>query len=137
MFAARTFRAAAPMATRAFSSTSRASIAKMTIVGRTGTVPEAVHISNDRTIVRYVIGSPYGKPPNERMSWFRVASFPTSEKHRDYLMNIPKGSLVCVEADARMNVYTDANSQKKADLSLVSSKCYDSVNLALEYMLTV
>lgn len=122
MFAARTFRTAAPTAARAFSSTSRASLARMSLVGRIGTAPEEVVVSGDRTLVRYNVGTSHGRGENEKTSWFRVASFPTSEKQKDYLMNIPKGSLVYIDADARMDSYTDAEGNKKSNLSLIASK---------------
>ncbi|KAF1964440.1 ssDNA binding protein-like protein [Bimuria novae-zelandiae CBS 107.79] len=122
MFAARTFRAAAPIATRAFSTTPRAAIARMSIVGRLGVAPEEVTISNDRTLVRYVIGTSHGKGEAEKTSWFRVANFPTSEKQRDFLMSLPKGSLLYVDADARMETYTDAEGNKKSNLSLIATK---------------
>ena len=37
-------------------------------------------------------------------------------------MNIPKGSLVYIDADARMDSYTDAEGNKKSNLSLIASK---------------
>ena len=123
MFAARSLRAFAPKSTRAFSSTPRAALARMTIVGRLGVAPEEVAISNDRTLVRYIVGTSHGKGENEKTSSFRVANFPASEKQKDYLMSIPKGSLLYVDADARMDVYTDAEGNKKSNLSLVASKC--------------
>ena len=75
MFSAvRTLRASAPASARAFSSTPRASLARMTIVGRLGVQPEEVTLNNDRTLVRYVVGSSYGKGEDKKTSWFRVAS---------------------------------------------------------------
>jgi hypothetical protein len=76
--------------TRAFSTTPRASLARMSIIGRLGTVPEEVTVSNDRTLVRYVIGSSYGKGDDKKTSWFRVASF-VSGAQKDFLMGVQKG----------------------------------------------
>ncbi|KAF2446582.1 hypothetical protein P171DRAFT_430708 [Karstenula rhodostoma CBS 690.94] len=114
---ARTFRAAAPTATRAFSTTPRASLARMSIVGRLGVAPEEVTVSGDRTLVRYVIGTSYGK--DQKTSWFRVASF-VEGKQKDYLMSVPKGSLLYVDADARMESYTDNEGNKRSNLSLIA-----------------
>jgi single-stranded DNA-binding protein len=121
---ARTFRAAAsaPTLTRAFSSTPRPALARMSIVGRLGTAPEEIVVSGDRTLVRYNVGTSHGRGDNEKTSWFRVANFPTSEKQKEYLMSIPKGALVFVDADARMESYTDAEGNKKSNLSLIASK---------------
>lgn len=91
----------------------------MTIVGRLGVVPEEVTISGDRTLVRYVIGTSYGKGEDKKTSWFRVASF-VQGGQKDFLMSVPKGSLLYVDADARMDNYTDAEGNKRSNLSLVA-----------------
>ncbi|KAJ4303163.1 ssDNA-binding protein, mitochondrial [Kalmusia sp. IMI 367209] len=117
-----TFRAAPARfatATRAFSTTPRASLARMSIVGRLGVAPEEVTVSNERTLVRYVIGSSFGKGENQKTSWFRVASF-VEGKQKDFLMSLPKGSLLYVDADARMESYTDAEGSKRSNLSLIA-----------------
>ncbi|KAL6708125.1 ssDNA-binding protein, mitochondrial [Coniothyrium glycines] len=107
------------LSVRSFSTTPRASLARMTVVGRLGVVPEEVTIAGDRTLVRYVVGTNYGKGPDQKTSWFRVASF-VQGPQKDYLMNVPKGSLLYVEADARMETYTDPEGNKKSSLSLVA-----------------
>jgi hypothetical protein len=119
---AQTFRSAAPrMSTRAFSTTPRAALARMSIVGRLGTAPEEVTVSGDRTLVRYVLGSSYGKGDDSKTSWFRVASFAQGPQ-KDFLMSLPKGSLLYVEADARMDSFTDAEGNKRSNLSLIASE---------------
>lgn len=86
-----TFRAAPRIAsTRAFSTTPRASLARMSIVGRLGLAPEEVTTTNDKTLVRYVIASSFGKGDEKKTSWFRVASF-VQGAQKDFLMNVPKG----------------------------------------------
>ena len=88
---ARTFRAAAaPTATRAFSTTPRSALARMSIVGRLGTAPEEIVVSGDRTLVRYNVGTSHGRGENEKTSWFRVASF-VQGAQKEFLMNVPKG----------------------------------------------
>ena len=62
----------------------------MTVVGRLGTAPEEVTVSGDRTLVRYVIGTNYGKGEKQKVSWFRIASF-VEGAQKDYLLNVPKG----------------------------------------------
>lgn len=52
--------------------------------------PEEVTISGDRTLVRYVIGSSFGKGEEKKTSWFRVASF-VQGAQKEFLMNVPKG----------------------------------------------
>ncbi|KAF1839082.1 hypothetical protein BDW02DRAFT_575851 [Decorospora gaudefroyi] len=116
---ARTFRNAAPTLARSFSATARPQLARMTVIGRLGVAPEEVTVSGDRTLVRYVVGTNYGKGEEKKTSWFRVASF-VSGAQKDYLMNVPKGSLLYVDADARMETYLDSEGNKKSNLSLVA-----------------
>jgi len=85
-----TLRTAAPAATRAFSSTRASQLAKMTVVGRLGAAPEEVQVSGDRTLVRYVVGTNYGKGEKQKTSWFRVASF-VEGAQKDFLLSVPKG----------------------------------------------
>ena len=82
---------AAPRAfARSFSSTPASQVARMNLVGRLGTAPEEVQVSGERTLVRYVIGTNYGRGEEKKTSWFRVASF-VQGPQKDYLMNVPKG----------------------------------------------
>ncbi|KAF2474232.1 ssDNA binding protein-like protein [Lindgomyces ingoldianus] len=115
----RTTRYALPFATRAFSVTSRASLARMSIVGRLGVTPEEVTTANDKSLVRFVVGSSYGKGDDRKTSWFRVASF-VQGMQKEFLMSIPKGSLIYIDADARMESYTDNEGNKRSNLSLIA-----------------
>ena len=94
MFTTPAFRAsrlALGPAARSFSSTPRAALARMSIVGRLGTTPEEITVTNnDKTLVRYVIGSNFGKGEDRKTSWFRVASF-VSGAQKDFLLSVPKG----------------------------------------------
>ncbi|ORY16099.1 ssDNA binding protein-like protein, partial [Clohesyomyces aquaticus] len=105
--------------TRAFSSTSRAALARMSVVGRLGVSPEEVTTANDKSLVRFVIGSSYGKGEDRKTSWFKVASF-VQGNQKEYLLSLPKGSLIYVDADARMESYTDAEGAKRSNLSLIA-----------------
>jgi single-stranded DNA-binding protein len=118
---AQSFRSAAraPTFTRSFSSTRPSQIARMTVIGRLGVAPEEVTVSGDRTLVRYVVGTSYGKGDDKKTSWFRIASF-VQGAQKDYLMNVPKGSMLYVDADARMETYLDNEGNKKSNLSLVA-----------------
>jgi single-stranded DNA-binding protein len=86
------FRASTRLATsaRAFSTTQRAALARMTLIGRLGVTPEEVTVSGDRTLVRYVVATNYGKREEQKTSWFRVASF-VEGKQKEFLLNVPKG----------------------------------------------
>jgi len=82
--------AASSLSARAFSSTAFASAARMSIVGRLAAAPEEVPTTNDRTIVRYSLGTSYGKPENRKTSWFRITAF-SEGAQKDFLLNLPKG----------------------------------------------
>lgn len=84
------FASATRASTRAFSATSAAQVARMTVVGRLGAAPEEVSVAGDRTLVRYVVGTSYGKKGEQKTSWFRVASF-VEGAQKDYLLGVPKG----------------------------------------------
>ncbi|OAL51033.1 hypothetical protein IQ07DRAFT_586612 [Pyrenochaeta sp. DS3sAY3a] len=112
-------RAPAAISARAFSSSPRAQLARMTVVGRLGVAPEEVTVTGDRTLVRYVVGTSYGKGEDKKTSWFRIASF-VQGAQKDFLLSVPKGSLLYVDADARMETYTDAEGNKRSNLSLIA-----------------
>lgn len=69
--------------------------------------------------MRYVVGTSYGKGEDKKTSWFRIASF-VQGAQKDFLMNVPKGSMLYVDADARMETYLDSEGNKKSNLSLVA-----------------
>ncbi|PVI03465.1 hypothetical protein DM02DRAFT_612229 [Periconia macrospinosa] len=118
---ARTIRAAPLRSARAFSTTPRAEVARMTIIGRLAAAPEEVQAGPERTLVRYSLATNHGKAENQKTSWFRIASFATGPQ-KEFLLNVPKGSLLHVDADARMDSFTDAEGNKKSNLSLIASK---------------
>ncbi|KAF2755960.1 ssDNA binding protein [Pseudovirgaria hyperparasitica] len=120
MFSASMFRRApsglAPLS-RSFTTTRAQNSARMNIIGRLGAEPELVSTSTGRDLVRYVIGTDSGPKDNKKTSWFRVACFDEGPR-KDYVLGLPKGSLVHVEADARIDVYDDPNVEGKRASSL-------------------
>ncbi|KAL1636783.1 ssDNA-binding protein, mitochondrial [Diplodia intermedia] len=114
-FAART---TAVVGRRAFSSTPRSPLAKMTIIGRLGAEPELhTAASTGREYVRYVLGTSTGPRDRNETSWFRVSCFDEGAR-KDYLLNLPKGTLMHLEADAKMDTYETSEGQKTTRLSL-------------------
>ncbi|KIW09566.1 uncharacterized protein PV09_00439 [Verruconis gallopava] len=90
---------------RTFSSSARNNYAKLAVIGRLVREPEAHASSTGRTFIKYSIATSHGPRDSERSSFWNVTSFPTSDAQKDYLLNLPKGSLVHVEADAEMQKY--------------------------------
>ena len=77
-------------ATRLFSTTSPAQLARMTLVGRLGTEPESFTGSSGKEYIKYVVGTDTGPKDNKTTSWFKVTSFATGPV-RDYVMGLQKG----------------------------------------------
>ncbi|GAW26575.1 putative ssDNA binding protein [Rosellinia necatrix] len=123
-FAARrlaTAAAAAPRllaANRAFSSSARRDIAKITLVGNLAATPEVRATSTGREMIEYAVASSDGPRDNRHTSWFRVAAFSDEGPRRDYLTGLPKGTTVYVEGEAVMNTYTDAEGKTRSGLSI-------------------
>jgi hypothetical protein len=85
------YRPAFSGASRSFSTTQRASYAKMQVIGRLAAQPEIVNTSTGRDMVRYSLASSYGPKDNEKTSWWRVVSFQPAGASRDYILGLPKG----------------------------------------------
>jgi hypothetical protein len=86
-----TFRAARlPLSTRAFSVSTRASMAHLNLSGRLGAAPEEVQTNSDRSIVRYAVATTHGRGENKKTSWFKIAAFPEGGQ-KEFLLSLPKG----------------------------------------------
>ncbi|KAF9631214.1 Inorganic polyphosphate/ATP-NAD kinase predicted [Lasiodiplodia theobromae] len=108
---------AASAGRRAFSSTPRNPYAKMTIIGRLGAEPELATTPSGLEYVRYSLGTSTGRREANETSWFNVACFDEGAR-RDFLLNLPKGTLLHLEADAKMRSYETAEGQRASRLSL-------------------
>ncbi|GAB7355265.1 hypothetical protein MBLNU459_g5811t1 [Dothideomycetes sp. NU459] len=106
---------------RAFSSSPAHSLARMQLIGRLADQPELTPTSTGREMVRYALGVSTG-PKDENgqrsTSWFRVASF-TEGPGRDVLLNLPKGTLLYLDADARMDTFQAQDGSQQTRLNLV------------------
>ncbi|EMF11865.1 uncharacterized protein SEPMUDRAFT_46970 [Sphaerulina musiva SO2202] len=112
-----------PRAARAFSTTPARPLAKMQLIGRLADQPELTPTSTGRELVKYSLGvstGPKDENGNRATSWFRVASF-SDGPQRDFLLGLPKGSQIYLEADAAMNTYETAEG-KRTTLNLVQRK---------------
>ncbi|PTB64342.1 nucleic acid-binding protein [Trichoderma citrinoviride] len=111
--------AASAGAARAFSTSSPRSVARITIIGNLADTPEAqTASSSDKEFVRYSVASNSGSKDNRQTSWFRVTSFVDGPR-KDFMLSLPKGTLVYVEGDASINSYTDSNNQVRHGLNIV------------------
>ncbi|KAF9894065.1 ssDNA-binding protein, mitochondrial [Aspergillus nanangensis] len=118
----RPFASAVPRAglsARSFSSSASRSVARMIITGRLAAEPELQATSTGQSLVKYAVGSSYGPRDNQKTSWFRIASFAPEGAQRDYLLSLPKGTLVYVEGDASMRQWEDAEGKKQSTLNIV------------------
>ncbi|KAJ5223438.1 hypothetical protein N7468_007980 [Penicillium chermesinum] len=105
-------------AARGFSTSASRNAARMILTGRLGAEPELHATSTGQEIIRYTIGTTTGRGENKSTSWFKVASFADGSQ-RDFLLSLPKGTLVYVEGDASMRTWENAEGQKQSTLNLV------------------
>lgn len=106
---------------RTFSTTRPSALARMSLIGRLADAPEQTPTSTGREMVRYAIGVSTGakdEQGNRQTSWFRVASFQEGGA-RDVLLGLTKGSLIHVDADAKMDTFTTQDGQQQTRLNLV------------------
>ncbi|KAL3433600.1 hypothetical protein BDV09DRAFT_171508 [Aspergillus tetrazonus] len=107
--------AAAPA--RSFSSSSARGLARMNITGRLGASPEVATTQSGVEYVKYNIASESGPSNNRVTSWFNVKAF-VSDAQREYLSNLPKGTLVSVDADASLRKFQNSEGVDTTSLSL-------------------
>jgi hypothetical protein len=81
----------AALSTRSFSTSSPRSIARMIITGRLAAEPELHATSTGQDVIKYAVGTSYGKGDNRQTSWFRVSSFQPEGSQRDFILGLPKG----------------------------------------------
>ncbi|KAL7802706.1 hypothetical protein V8C43DRAFT_269198 [Trichoderma afarasin] len=108
-------------AARAFSTTSPRSVARITIIGHLADSPEGMTAGSGESLkeyVRYTVASNSGPKDARQTSWFRVTGFVEGPR-REFIMGLPKGSMVYVEGDASINTYTDSNGQNRQGLSII------------------
>ncbi|PLB53656.1 putative ssDNA binding protein [Aspergillus steynii IBT 23096] len=104
---------------RSFSSSSSRSVSRMILTGRLAAEPELQATSTGQDIIKYAVGTSHGNRDNRQTSWFRIASFTPEGPQRDYLLSLPKGTLVYVEGDVSMRSYEDAEGKKHSGLNIV------------------
>ncbi|KAJ5573493.1 uncharacterized protein N7459_007920 [Penicillium hispanicum] len=110
---------AASQASRSFSSSASRSLARMIITGRLANEPELHASSTGQEFIRYSIASSHGSRENRQTSFFRVSGFLPEGGHRDFIMGLPKGTLVYLEGDASLRSHETSEGQKKTHLNIV------------------
>lgn len=103
-------------ASRAFSSTSlRADVARLTVVGRVGSELQPTVAKTGRTYLRYALAVSTGR---DETSWFNINVF--DDQAIDFMTTyLSKGATVFVEADARMQRYETEQGEPRQNLSLI------------------
>ncbi|KAJ9631866.1 ssDNA-binding protein, mitochondrial [Taxawa tesnikishii (nom. ined.)] len=122
MFALRSLPRSGTSAARAFSTSPAHSLARMQIIGRLADQPELTATSTGREMIRYSLGvstGPRDESGNRATSWFKVASFMDAGGSRDVLLSMPKGSLMYLDADARMDTFTTDDGRNVSRLNLI------------------
>ncbi|KAM7192666.1 hypothetical protein V8F20_008729 [Naviculisporaceae sp. PSN 640] len=113
-------RAIARPSARAFSSTPSNSLARLTVIGNLGATPELKPTSTGREMIKYTVAARGRQGPDgPQTSWFNIVSFSEEGRFRDYMLSLPKGTLVCVEGDVATGSYTTEDGSKKSFLNVV------------------
>ncbi|CAI7603498.1 unnamed protein product [Penicillium palitans] len=108
-----------PQTARAFSSSPANSIARLTLTGRLGAEPELHATSSGQEIVRYNIATTHGNRENRQTSWWRITNFVPEGSQRDFVLGLQKGTVVFVEADAKMATWEDGDGNSRSTLNVV------------------
>ncbi|KAK4950016.1 ssDNA-binding protein, mitochondrial [Elasticomyces elasticus] len=94
----------------------------MQLIGRLAAEPELTATATGKELVRYALGVSTGPKSGETgeraTSWFRVVSFQEGPQ-RDLLVGLPKGALIYVEAEARMDTFETDDGKKQSRLNLI------------------
>ncbi|KAB5570318.1 putative ssDNA binding protein [Coniochaeta sp. 2T2.1] len=107
---------------RAFSQTAARPLARITVIGNLTDNPEIHATSTGREILRYIVASnagPRDESGNQKASFFRITAFTPEGRQREFIQSLSKGTLVCVEGDATMQVYEDAEGKNRTTLNIV------------------
>ncbi|KAF2404137.1 hypothetical protein EJ06DRAFT_486684 [Trichodelitschia bisporula] len=109
---------AAPLTSRAFSTSQRTAFARMTLIGRLGVQPELANTSTGTELVRYTIATSQGSGDNRKTSWWNLVAFLKEGAQREFILGLPKGTLVHVEVDASRNPYEAEGGKTQYGLNL-------------------
>jgi len=117
MFANRFAKSAArAFPARAFTtSAARADVARMTLIGRIGAVPEKNESKQGNMYLKYPLAVSTSK---DHTSWFNIVAF--DEQLIQFMDKyVTKGNLIYIEADASMHRYVNADGQPRTSMTLV------------------
>ncbi|KAL8664027.1 MAG: hypothetical protein Q9168_007991 [Polycauliona sp. 1 TL-2023] len=104
---------------RPFSTTPRAALAKISILGRLAAEPELTPTSSGQDIIKYAIGTTSGPRENRQTNWWKVTSFTPEGPSRDNFLGLGKGSLLYVEGQCTMNKFQDKDGNQQSAMSIV------------------
>ncbi|KAF3923699.1 hypothetical protein ABW20_dc0102739 [Dactylellina cionopaga] len=104
-----------PATARLFSTTtSRADLARVQVIGNIGTEPEISQTSAGSPMIKYSVASNLGSADKKTTQWHRVVAF--NEPNPDRLA---KGSRVFLEGDLRISTYDGEDGKKLTSVSII------------------
>ncbi|KAE8148589.1 hypothetical protein BDV25DRAFT_157997 [Aspergillus avenaceus] len=110
------------LSTRSFSSSPAHSVARMILTGRLVNQPEMTATANGQDVIKYTLASNHGSKSSQKASFFKISNFEQNEHSRQFLLGLPKGTLVYFEGDAAMRQWEDAEGKNRTALSLVQRR---------------
>ncbi|KAI5791409.1 hypothetical protein FPQ18DRAFT_390102 [Pyronema domesticum] len=114
MFSARAVTSVKPALSRAFSSTPRANVAKLTLVGRLPVDPVAERLRNDTLMVKYVVGDRVKEGSDFKTTWYKVTNFVTEGTYgAAQMQRLKKGAYVYVECNVKAKSITGSDDKTR------------------------
>ncbi|KAK6542505.1 ssDNA-binding protein, mitochondrial [Orbilia ellipsospora] len=103
-----------PAGARLFSSTTpRADMSRIQIIGRIGTEPEISQTSSGSSMIRYAVATTVGHGDNASTQWHKIVAF--GEPFPD---RIAKGARVYLEGDLKLSVYDGEDGKKHTGVTI-------------------
>jgi single-stranded DNA-binding protein len=110
--------AAAPVAAARLSATPARALSRITLIGNLAGPPETQESPQGKMFIRYGVAVNSGPRENRHTSWFRVTAASQEGPMRDFMLSVPKGSLVCVEGNAIVEQWTTPDGQQRSGLKI-------------------
>lgn len=103
---------------RAFSTSSPRGLARLSVIGNLADTPEVRTTQGGREYLRYAVATNSGPRENRRTSWFHITSFQEGPR-REFMLSLPKGSMVHIDADASVSSFQDSEGQSRVNMSFI------------------
>ncbi|KAI9652562.1 MAG: Mitochondrial Translation Optimization [Trizodia sp. TS-e1964] len=97
----------------------RRGLARLTVTGHLGDIPEVLPLASGGEVIKFSVAAiSNSKTSPKKANWFRISCIPNEgSRLRELLVNLQKGTLVHVEADAVHSSWEDQQGVVKHTLN--------------------